>query len=240
MKQGDKMTDIYYEVVGEGFPIVLLHGNGENHHIFDETVEVLSKNYQCVLIDSRYHGQSIKSGELSYQQMSHDVMNVINELHIDAYDLIGFSDGGIVSLLLSMKDTRLKHMVIIGANTKPSMLKPIYRMGMYIQLACLLIFCLYNKKARRTFKLTKLMLKEPQIYYEDLREILIPTLVLAGEFDMIKLEDTKMIGESLPYSVVKIIKQGNHFLLRDSFEKTIHEIILFLQASHQEDIYEEL
>ena len=50
------MKEIYYEKIGEGFPIILLHGNGENHHIFDEAVERLSKHYCCVCIDSRYHG----------------------------------------------------------------------------------------------------------------------------------------------------------------------------------------
>ena len=57
---------------------------------------------------------------------------------------------------------------------------------------------------------------------------------MAGEYDMIKQDDTLMIGKSLPYCVVKIIKQGNHFLLRDSFQQTIKEIQLFLKTCHQE------
>ena len=52
--------DIYYEIIGEGFPLVLLHGNNEDHHVFDEAVKLLAKEYQCILIDSRYHGQSIQ------------------------------------------------------------------------------------------------------------------------------------------------------------------------------------
>lgn len=230
-----KMNDIFYEVKGTGFPIVLLHGNGENHHVFDETVDVLSKAFQCILIDSRYHGKSIKNGELSYQQMCYDVKNVVDELNINEYDLIGFSDGGIIGLLLSMQDQRLKHMIILGANTKPRYLKSIYRYPMYLSLACLLPFCLYNKKARRQFKLTRLMLKEPNIEYSHLSSVFIPVLILAGEHDMIKEVDTKSIGEALPYGIVKIIKQGNHFLLRDFFRQTIKEIEAFLYACHQED-----
>lgn len=229
------MTDIYYEVVGNGFPLVLLHGNGENHHIFDETVKVLSNEYQCILIDSRYHGKSVHSGELSYQQISRDVMSVIDELQIEAYDVIGFSDGGIVSLLLAMNDSRLKHFVTLGANTKPSMLKPIYRIGMYMQYVCILPFCLYHAKARNSYKLIQLMLKQPSIEYEDLKDIKVPALIMAGEYDMVKEIDTMRIKESLPYSVVKIIEQGNHFLLKDSFEETIKEIRLFLSMCHLED-----
>lgn len=227
--------DIYYEVVGCGYPIILLHGNKENHHIFNETVEVLKKDYQCVLIDSRYHGQSSHTGELSYQQMCQDVQNIVSELGLKEYDVIGFSDGAIVSLLLGIQDSRLKHIVSIGANTKPQMIKPIYRFYDYIMILCLLPFCIYNAKARRTFRLTRLMMKEPCIEYEQLSQIQIPVLVMAGEYDMIKQSDTMMIGKSLPYSVVKIIQQGNHFLLRDSFRQTIHEIQLFLSACHQEE-----
>ena len=56
------MKDIYYQVTGQGFPVVFLHGNGEDHHIFDQAVNLLSKQYQCICIDSRYHGQSVHTG----------------------------------------------------------------------------------------------------------------------------------------------------------------------------------
>ena len=232
--------DIYYEIKGSGFPVVCLHGNNEDHHIFDEAVKILSKQYQCLLIDARYHGKSVNSGELSYQQMAQDVMDIITDLGIEAYDVIGFSDGAIVSLLLGMQDGRLKHVVSIGANTKPQMIKSIYRFYDYLMFICLLPFCLYNAKARKNFKLIHLMMKEPHIEYADLTKIKIPVLVMAGEYDMIKQDDTLKIADSLPYSVLKIIKQGNHFLLRDSFGQTMKEIQLFLEACHQEETYERM
>lgn len=232
--------DIYYEIKGSGFPIVCLHGNNEDHHIFDEAVKILSQQYQCLLIDTRYHGKSMCSGELSYNQMAQDVIDVITHLGIEAYDVIGFSDGAIVSLLLGMKDSRIKHIVSIGANTKPQMIKPIYRLYDYMMCVCLLPFCLYNAKARKNLKLIRLMMKEPCIEYEDLKKIKIPVLVMAGEYDMIKQDDTQRISESLTYSVMKIIKQGNHFLLRDSFQQTMKEIQLFLKACHQEETYERM
>lgn len=232
------MKDIYYEITGKGFPILFLHGNGEDHHIFDHVVEKLSKHYQCICIDSRYHGKSIHAGELSYHQMVQDVLQVINELELEAYDVIGFSDGAITSLLLAQTDTRLKHVVSIGANTKPKAIKPFYRLTFYLQMICLAIFSIYQKKARLTFRLYKLMLTQPQIEYKQLQQIHVPVLVLAGEFDMIDAKDTDHIGESLPYGIVKIIQHGNHFLLRDAFQETVKEISLFLEACHQEENYE--
>mgnify|MGYP006386076649 FL=1 len=96
------MKDINYKVIGNGYPIVLLHGNGENMTIFDKLVEKLQDSYQLICIDSRYHGNSVYQGEMSYSQMCKDVVEVVNELNIDEYDVIGFSDGGIISILLSL------------------------------------------------------------------------------------------------------------------------------------------
>ena len=50
--------NLYYEVRGNGRPLILLHGNGEDHTIFEEAAEVLSKSFACYLIDSRGHGKS--------------------------------------------------------------------------------------------------------------------------------------------------------------------------------------
>lgn len=52
--------DIYYEVYGEGKPIILLHGNSETHEIFDRLIERLKNNYKVYAIDSRCHGKSEK------------------------------------------------------------------------------------------------------------------------------------------------------------------------------------
>lgn len=226
---------IYYEVIGEGFPIVLLHGNGEDHHIFDRLVEDLKKSYQLILIDSRYHGKSPCVGELSYQKMCEDVKEVISELSLEHYDVIGFSDGGIEALMLAMDDERLAHAVCIGANTKPQNIKLFYRVVFYIQMVCLMVFALYHQKARLQLKLIRLMLNEPHIEYDDLKKINIPVLVLAGEYDLIKQSDTEMIASCLPYSVLKIIKQGNHVLLKDHYSRTSQEIISFLNVCHQEE-----
>lgn len=228
--------DIHYEIVGEGFPIICLHGNGENHHIFDCLKKQLSKNYQFILIDSRYHGQSISTGELSYEQMTKDVLNIVDHLNLQEYDVIGFSDGAILALQLAMQDFRLKHFIVIGANTRPSMIKPFYLLTFFIQMLCLYPFCIYSPKARKQLRLMKLMFKEPHISYQELESVKKPALVLAGEFDMIKEEDTRKIAQALPYCVLKIIKGGNHFLLRDSFQQTLKEIEIFLKTCHQEDL----
>ena len=60
---------LFYEQTGTGQPLVLVHGNGEDHTIFDEAVEYLKDSYTCYAIDSRNHGKSESSSELHYEQM---------------------------------------------------------------------------------------------------------------------------------------------------------------------------
>ena len=49
---------LYYEKHGEGRPLILLHGNGQDHTIFDRALPLLEKSFCCYLVDSRGHGQS--------------------------------------------------------------------------------------------------------------------------------------------------------------------------------------
>ena len=71
---------LFYERTGEGRPLVLLHGNGEDHTIFDEAVEVLSNRFTCYAIDSRGHGQSDEVDELHYADMASDLLAFIGDL----------------------------------------------------------------------------------------------------------------------------------------------------------------
>ena len=56
--------NIYYEKSGQGKPLILLHGNGEDHTIFDALIKRLSESRAVYAIDSRDHGKSGKVREL--------------------------------------------------------------------------------------------------------------------------------------------------------------------------------
>ncbi len=226
--------DIYYEVHGEGFPIFLLHGNQENRRIYDQFIKDI-KGYKLITVDSRYHGKSIKSGELSLHQMALDVKNIADELHLKEYDILGFSDGANIALTLASMDTRLKHMILLAPNSNPKGMNAFYRMQIRLTYILYAPFTLYNKKARRLQKLNKFMLQEPNFTKEYLETIKVPALILYGDRDMIKKEDIKFIEESLPYSVSKMIENSSHFMLEDQYEQVIKEVRGFLYAAHQDE-----
>ena len=69
---------LYYRVSGHGPAVILVHGNGEDHSIFDETAALLSCDYTVYALDSRGHGKSSAVETLGYQNMA-DVTIVCKE-----------------------------------------------------------------------------------------------------------------------------------------------------------------
>lgn len=191
---------IYYEKSGEGSPVILVHGNGETHKIFDVLIAELSKKHTVYAMDSRGHGQSAAVTEFHYSDMADDVFEFVHALDLVKPAFYGFSDGGIIGLLAASKHpTLFSALAISGANLTPSGVKLPFRI----------------KDRLHYFKskdpLLHLMLTEPHISKSDLAKITIPVLVLAGEKDLIKLSQTRQIAKYIPDSTLKILPGENHF-----------------------------
>ena len=117
-------VNIFYEEYGKGQPIILLHGNSETHEIFDKLIEQLKENYKVYAIDSRCHGKSESTNEISYDLMSDDIISFIKVLKIEKPILYGFSDGGIIGILVAIKEPDiLSKLIVSGANINPDGMK---------------------------------------------------------------------------------------------------------------------
>jgi non-heme chloroperoxidase len=99
MKNGTvKVSDgahIYYEVEGEGQPIVLIHGWGCSGRFYKQNVDGLKDKYQVVTIDMRGHGRSSKMlGTYTIDRMAQDIHEVAEALDLKHMMLMGWSMGG--------------------------------------------------------------------------------------------------------------------------------------------------
>lgn len=191
--------NLYYEEYGSGQPIILLHGNQETHEIFDKLINKLKDNYKVYAIDSRCHGKSENPKEISYNLMCDDVIQIIKALNIEKPILYGFSDGGIIGILVAIKEPNLlSKLIVSGANITPDVFTT-------FDFIIIKLFYFFTRS-----KYIKMMLDEPNIPLEDLHKITIPVHVLAGEKDVIKLEHTKLIADNIKNSTIEIIPKENH------------------------------
>ena len=190
---------LYYGKTGSGCPIVLLHGNGEDHTIFDELVPLLAMRHTVYTVDSRGHGESNPTDDYHYQGMADDISELILSLEMEKPALLGFSDGGIVGLLLAIQQPNLlSRLIICGANLNPHGIR-------WREL----------HKMKQRYKETgsplyRMMIEEPNIDPKQLESIQIPVLVLAGEKDLIKQSHTKKIAKCIPDSQLQIIDEEDH------------------------------
>ena len=192
-------VNLYYEEYGNGQPIILLHGNQETHEIFDKLIDKLKENYKVYAIDSRCHGKSENPIDISYDLMCDDIIEFIKKLNIQKPILYGFSDGGIVGLLIAIKEPNLlSNLIISGANITPDVLT-------FFDNMITKLFYFFTRS-----KYIKMMLDEPNIPLRDLKKINIPVHVLAGEKDVIKYEHTKLIADNISNSTLEIIKNETH------------------------------
>lgn len=116
-------TKIYYEVYGEGKPIVLLHGAFYTINMnWNQLIPELSKNRKVIAIELQGHGHTpFSERKLSFPALASDVEGVMNYLKIDSADVAGYSMGGAVAYQFAIQSPkRLKKLVIISATYKSS------------------------------------------------------------------------------------------------------------------------
>lgn len=177
----------------------MIHGNGESYEIFDKLIEKLKSDYTVYALDSRCHGKSENTSTISYNLMAEDTIAFIKELQIKNPILYGFSDGGIIGLLIAIKEPNLlSSLIISGANITPDATT-------FLDTVMTKICYFFTRN-----KLIKMMLDEPNIPLDDLHKITVPTHVIAGEKDVIKLKHTQLIADNIKNSTIEIIKGESH------------------------------
>src|SRR5437868_9950545 len=112
---------MYCEVYGEGQPLLIIHGNGGSINNFIYQIPYFSKKYKVIVADSRAQGRSIDKGDsLTYEMMADDYAALLEAMKIDSAYVIGWSDGGINGLLLSIRHPeKVKKLAVTGANLWP-------------------------------------------------------------------------------------------------------------------------
>lgn len=204
---------LYYETYGQGEPLLIIHGNGGSINNFINQVPYFAKNYQVIIADSRAQGKSTDKGDsLSYEMMTDDLNALLDTLHLNACNVIGWSDGGINGLLLAIHHPeKVKKLAITGANLWPdtTAIDPfVYNWAMNLNKPSNKNDTTPQLKNQR--KLNYLLAYEPHITIEQLHTIKCPTLVMSGDHDVILPRHSLLIAESIAQSYLWILPNSGH------------------------------
>jgi len=110
--------NMYYEIYGQGKPLVLIHGGGSTiQTTFGNIIPLLSKSRQIVAMDLQAHGRTgDRPADLSFEQDADDVAKLLVNLKIEKADFLGYSNGGHTLLEILLKHPNIVDKAIIASS----------------------------------------------------------------------------------------------------------------------------
>jgi pimeloyl-ACP methyl ester carboxylesterase len=208
---------LYYETYGTGPAMLVIHGNGQSIRELGHQIRFFSKNYRVVAADSRGHGQSeMGDPPLTYEQMAEDLNAMLDNLALKSVRVLGWSDGGILGLLLAIHHPdKVSKLAIMGANLEPSGAHDWALNSVEAQERIVDQKIAANDTSRLWAKRKQylgLLGRQPHISLNDLHRITAPTLVMAADRDVIRNEHTLSIFENIANAHLCIFPGATHMI----------------------------
>jgi pimeloyl-ACP methyl ester carboxylesterase len=212
----------YYATCGFGPTLVLLHGGAGDGAQFGNQVPMFEKFHRLVIPDLRAQGRTAdRPGPLSYHDMAEDVAALMDHLQVHSFDVMGWSDGGIVALDLAIHHPRrVRHLVTFGANFTPDGLKDpdiewlktatAASFGVATRIAYQRVAPDPSHYEAAMNKILAMWRTQPFFTPAELRSIRSKTLIAAGERDLVRRDHTEALARAIPGARLWIVPNATH------------------------------
>lgn len=235
---------MYYEIHGEGEPVLLMHSVTGSMAQFENVIPILAEEYQVIAVDFRGHGRTTDAGQpLSYELMASDMVALLDQLGIDAVHIVGNKDGGIIGLAMAMvHPERVKSLVAASANWSPAGFQPWF--VDYVRGATLEDWDGMTGEMYRSVapdpsimpvmleKVRNLLLMQPNFTLEQLSAITTPVLVLAGaDEEVLEIVHVEEMASAIPHAELVLIDEAGHGVLDEQFEAWMAAVSTFLEEA---------
>ena len=221
----------FYIEKGQGEPLILLHGNGENCDYFVGQIDAFAQYYHVYALDTRGHGKTPRGeAPFSIRQFADDLLAFMDAHGIDKAHILGFSDGGNIAMIFAMKyPERVLRLILNGANLDAKGVKPSIQIPIEIGYRFAKMFAKKSAEARLHAETLGLMVNDPNVRPEELSAITVKTLVIAGTKDMIKESQTRLIASNIRDTQL-VILEGDHFIANKCPEAFNRAVLDFLRG----------
>jgi pimeloyl-ACP methyl ester carboxylesterase len=219
--------------------VVLLHGGISNGDDLRAAAAQLEDRYRLVSFDRRGHGRTADTDRpFSYVEMAEETVGVLEQVVGEPAALVGWSDGGIVALLVALSRPDLvRSMVLIGTDFHFEGVRP-FGQDPAMEAAFESMKSSYLERSPdgvehfpvMLAKATHLMETEPRLTTDDIATIATPTLVLVGDDDLIELGHTVALYEALPAGRLAVVPAASHLVPVEQPELVGRLIADFLAA----------
>ena len=228
-------STLYYEVVGKGDPLILLHGNGGSSRYFHIHIHELAKYYKLYIIDCRGRGRSTdQSSTITYSLMSDDLLSIVQHEKLTSFHLLGFSDGANLALLFAERyPSYIKSLILNAANqrfndlTKETQTR--FKISKYMMTKLAKIHPLFKRK-NHYFKLA---FDEIPIDENKLKHFHFPVLILVGENDIVDIQFSKKLASLFQDATLIIEPRVGHFFAHQKPKQYCSYILSFLKTHFQ-------
>ncbi|MFJ3436275.1 alpha/beta fold hydrolase [Streptomyces cyaneofuscatus] len=216
----------WYETEGNGDPLVLLHGGFCTADTWGAQRADLAAAYRVLLPERRAHGHTPDvEGPLTYQDMADDMATFVEKIIGGPAHLVGWSDGGVVALLISFARPELvRKVVVIGANfrpgpecfVEPEMLDTMTADGEDLDFFRQMYAAVTPDSPGHwpvvARKIIEMWRTQPTISTAELARVSAPTLVMVGDDDMMTLEHTNALYSALPRGSLAVVPGASHLV----------------------------
>jgi pimeloyl-ACP methyl ester carboxylesterase len=191
--------NLYYETIGDGRPLILLHGGLGSGEMFGPVRPALAESHQVIAVDLQGHGRTADIDRpIDVSLMADDITALIDHLGLDKPDLVGYSLGGGVALYAAAKvPEKVGRLVVASPNLRPDDIYPEMRpqQGQVNAAAAELMndtpmYQLYQRVAPRPEDFPRLLDKIGALmaqgydHTEVVRSLQVPTMIVAADADM--------------------------------------------------------